>query len=203
MADLNVEILMDQLSCIHISEEGPFSDRDEVYITVVGDDPNDKIINARLPRYKDNDDYYEFSQGTTSSGNNWSNQDQAPVGPPRIWAGTLKPGQSANFFVILAEQDNKTLAKVRKVALAFLTNEEVKKLAEKDERAKAARAAAEKLAGLLPTQTKDDQIGAFYVEAKNQNGKLLTSWIAARLDFEEAGEFAATKINGTDKIFVF
>ena len=55
----------------------------------------------------------------------------------------------------------------------------------------------------MPTQTKDDQIGAFYVEAKNQNGKLLTSWIAARLDFEEAGEFAATKINGTDKIFVF
>ena len=163
MANLNVEILIDRLTCNALSyEQAPGNSRDEVYITVAGNTPSGQNLKSRLPRYKSGDDYYEFFQGSTSKGNSWSNQDQAPVGPPRIWAGILKPDESAKFLVKLGEQDNKTFAFL-KALFSFLDNEYVKKGAEYVSWGTKALEWVKKLASYLPINDKDDIIGAFYV----------------------------------------
>ncbi|MFN0214052.1 MAG: hypothetical protein ACKVT2_07335 [Saprospiraceae bacterium] len=203
MANLNVEILIDQLTCENISyEPGPGNNRDEVYVTVAGNTPSGQNIKSRLPRYKSDDDYYQFFKGTTAKGQSWINQDDAPVGPPRIWAGTLKPNESAKFLVALGEQDNKSIGTIINALISFLALEVVKIGAKLVPGGEIVREWAEKAAKYLPGNTKDDIIGAFCVEVKNQDGKLFTTWLATELEFEEGGEFASTKINDSDELFV-
>ena len=151
---------------------------------------------------QNNDDYYEFWKGFTAWSRKWTNQDQAPVGSPRIWAGVLKPDESARFLVTLQEQDNKDFGSIKKALDSFFDDEKVKFAAGLIPWGEKARERGKKLSKYLPTNTKDDIIGAFYVEVENQDGKLFTSWIATEIEFEEGGEFATTKINDSDEIFV-
>ena len=91
--------------------------RDEVYVFVKGSITELRegnpvqiaSVGARLPRYINNDDYYEFFNFTRGKDayTSWTNQDQAPVGKPTIWEGELVSGQTATFVVVIGEQDNK------------------------------------------------------------------------------------------------
>ncbi|MFZ4664699.1 MAG: hypothetical protein ACOYNY_47345, partial [Caldilineaceae bacterium] len=121
---MNVSLYLDSLAAVATTSTNGDGDRDEVYViaygTVTEKNGHGQMIEfastlARLPRYVDDDDYYEFSafqNNTMSDYGSWTNQDQAPVGPPIIWEGQLASGQSAQFTVIVAEQDNKNISDI-------------------------------------------------------------------------------------------
>jgi hypothetical protein len=114
------EVELSTLVADHITDEpGPFNSRDETYVVVRGQTPIG-AADAYLPRYGNDDiDYYEFWNGTSRDETTpWTNQDQVDVGYPRIWNGTLQPGQTAGFEVAVMEQDDKNLKDVAGLATA-------------------------------------------------------------------------------------
>ena len=129
---ITVKLYVDQLVCNHITKEEAIpligsNDRDEVYLKVHASSPGEGKTNERLPLYKDNDDYYEFTKNqraTKDRPGSWTNHNQAPVGAPILWSGTLQPGEHAEVLAFIGEQDNKDLKDIKmgiQLALAGLS----------------------------------------------------------------------------------
>ena len=93
---IEVQVDNPQMACQALSpESGPNNDRDEIYMLFSGSAPNNTLVGGRLPRYAANDSYYEYWAGKVNAHEaDWTNHDQAPVGRPILWSGTLGVGQS-------------------------------------------------------------------------------------------------------------
>jgi hypothetical protein len=180
---MEVSFYIDQMAAHQVTDGDSTADRDEVYILSRGSLPGG-FISERLPRYPSGDDYYEFFTNRVAASQNlaqWTNQDQAPIGKPVFWAGHLAHNQAGAFLIILGEQDNKDLAAIKQVILGSLNvlGTVVGGIAGPAGPAvTAAVSAATAAAGSLPDTTKDDVIGAFAVQFKNNDGELQTTWLA-------------------------
>lgn len=195
---LTVKLYVDQLVCNHITKEEAIpivgsNDRDEVYIKVHASSPKEGKTNERLPLYKDNDDYYEFTKdkrATKDRPGSWTNHDQAPVGAPILWSGTLQPGEHAEVLALIGEQDNKDLKDIKmgiQGALTVLSNT----VGQVNPYVKAALEAAKAASEVMPENTKDDAIGAFHVSVRNNDGRLEAIFIAPKL-MKFTGPISAT-----------
>ncbi len=187
---LIVEVEMKGLLATQITEErGPGNDRDETYLAISGQTPQG-APDMRLPLGKDNDDYYEFTnytQRTDEPTDVWTNLDQRDVGYPRIWNGKLLVGQTAYFQVMVMEQDNKDLKRIREAAMygCDLIPTSGLPTGGADGGTSSATgmdgglsgrdaqvAGCKWLAGQIPDKTQDDVIGTFQVTVKNEDGEL-------------------------------
>lgn len=145
--------------------------------------PKEGKTNERLPLFKDNDDYYEFTKdkrATKDRLGSWTNHDQAPVGAPILWSGTLQPGEHAEVLAFIGEQDNKDLKNI-KMGLQFALAGLSKTIGKLNPVIKVALEGATAAASLMPENTKDDAIGAFHVSVRNNDGQLAAVFIAPKL----------------------
>src|SRR5258706_10313077 len=193
---LTIEVLVPTLSATAITsnESGLGVKRDETYLRVTGQTPSG-IADARLPRQKDSDDYYEvFASNPLTESVGWTNQDQMDQGYPRVWNGTLMPGQVASFQIAVMEQDWKDGADLQKVVLAACDGIELGANiygAAKgvpyvpsggDSGADGGSSVSQylkdivgnckTLASRIPVQSADDLIGVFQIDVANIGGKL-------------------------------
>src|ERR1051325_3243654 len=206
---ITVKLYLDQLLCEHISQEESFpvfgnNDHDEVYIRVHRSTPRGGYNVERLPRFKDDDDYYDFKamkKATADHVGSWTNHDQVPVGAPMIWSGTLEPGQHADFLVLIAKKDNKDLKDIKsaiKGALEILSDT----VANLNPYVKAAVEAAKVLASQMPENTKYDITGRFHVSIRNHEGRLEAVWLALKEMHFGSGKKGITTLKDTDNPYV-
>ena len=206
---LTVKLYVDKLVCDHITKEVAIpvigsNDRDEVYIKVHASSPKDVKTNERLPLYKDNDDYYEFTKGqaaTQDHPGSWTNHDQAPVGAPILWSGTLQPGEHAEVFAFIGEQDNKDLTDIKRAlqgALAAISQT----AANANPFVKVALAGATAASNTMPENSADDAIGAFHVSVRNNDGRLAAVFIAPKVMKFRGPITATTTLKETDNPIV-
>jgi hypothetical protein len=183
---VNVSFYLDQIAADQMNESGPGNTRDEVYVISRGSISNQILAQERLPRYRSGDDYYEFVTGKlarSSQLSDWTNQDQAPIGRPVLWNGSLEHQQSGEFVILIMEQDNKDWPAIRGGILAGLdAASAVATAAGAGAPITAAIQAAKTLANGFPNNTGsgdvDDVIGAFSVRFTNNDGELQTVWVA-------------------------
>jgi hypothetical protein len=197
-----VELAIDSLTCdVHTDESGSGALRDEVYVRVAGQTPAGHVA-QRLPFSASGDGYYQFFQpqvSTRATPTSWTDERERVVPYPRLWAGSLAPGATADFVVFLGEQDNKSLDDViepLRVALARIEG------LVPDPIVRAAVAAALPLLGAIPTRESDDVLGAFTVRLENRAGTLAATWIAARDVAPGSPEASSTTIENTSDPYV-
>jgi len=151
------------MTCVQSTEPG----RDEVYFRIHGNSSHG-LFSRRLPR---DDDYYEFNSDQTNNQNqHWTNQDQAPVGRPVLWAGHLDEGQGAEVVVFIAEQDNKELGVLRDIAKAALAALKAAGTFGGSPLATAALQGAEQLVDQIPDVRTHGIIGLFSFHFRNVPG---------------------------------
>ena len=197
----------DQTTNSDFPTKGP-EDRDEVYVSVFGQDLTTFGINHRLPSvHGTNDDYYGIRTGNVKSvgaPESWINQQGHIVQNPILWRGELAEGERAGFLVLVREQDNElagTTAEILKLifgACKVIAGPIAE--ASKDPNAKAVEEGckhAEDLADNLPKNDKHELIGAFYVTVENVGGRLQTTYLAANSELVD-GNTAVTRIMGFD-----
>jgi hypothetical protein len=175
---IEVQVDIPQMACLALSpESGPNNDRDEIYILFSGIAPNNELQGGRLPRYVANDSYYEYWVGKVNRhDSDWTNHDQAPVGRPILWTGTLGVGESADFLVTIMEQDNSSIGVLKDLLKIGLDTADA--LAGSNATAKAIITTARQLATYLPESKGHDFIGAFSMRVTNAAGKLETTFVA-------------------------
>ncbi len=200
MADQTLDVYFHELICDNITDEsGTGRKRDEVYIRIVGRTPSSNI-SARLPRSHHGDDYYQFFDHQVSNVDNpknWRVQDDAIVGEPQIWSGRLKPGEKAEFFIVILEQDNADIQPVVAALKAGL-NESANKVGN-DPIAAGAVAAAQEFVNQLP-DFNHDVIGAFYLKISNINNgaDLQTEWVPLKEVYFQNLQGSTTFLNSDD-----
>src|SRR5262245_32074490 len=98
---LRVQISMDQLECIRMTERNILKKNrgDEVYLVVAGKAPSG-LINKRLPGDKD---FYRFKKGQKAGATGWKNKDGKEVGRPVLFSGTLRPGEHVRLTMLMME----------------------------------------------------------------------------------------------------
>ncbi len=197
--DVKVEVYVDNMTCTQPSDSTALNDRDEVYAQVQADGYG-LSRNWRLPTYGPDDDYYEFFTNSTSNTTNfnlWTNQDQAPVGRPLLWSGTLPNFQPAQFLVVLREQDNKFLSTLKSALSVAIPAAQAAVVPFVPEAA-GVFSGASGLANAIPDIRADDVIGVFSVRVRNHYGQIRAEWVAVNnINFGVAGmaKAAITSIN--------
>jgi hypothetical protein len=159
--------------------------RDEIYIVVRGTTPAGAYSPPRLPR---EDDYYEFWSGTHGTEQGWTNKDEQKQSRPSFWKGSLAPGESADFVIHIAEQDNADLGKIKRAvdeilkAISAAASDRNRSDSGSGDSSEATRRAFEQAArtaaSLIPEIDSHDYIGTFGANVTNQDGRLVVDWRA-------------------------
>ena len=178
---IDVQVDIPKMQCVALSpESGPNNDRDETYILFSGKTPT-TLEGGRLPRYVANDSYYEYWVGKVNDNDaDWTNHDQAPVGRPVLWTGTLGNGESAEFLVTVMEQDNNDIGILKELLETGLNAADG--IFGNNATAKAIITTARGLAKYLPESKGHDFIGAFAIQVANVEGQLQTNFIPIHCD---------------------
>lgn len=170
------EVYLDFLRANNTTETGS-NDRDEVYMEVMAEIPGGRPVYSRVPRGKDDDDYYGFSTGqeaTAEAINTWVSHDGAYMGKPMFYVGSLQDGESVEILVTFQEQDNKSVGAIKGPLVATLN---AAALIATDPTVVAVLKGGALLAGQLPETKSDDVIGGFMVRVSNAGGVLTKTWV--------------------------
>jgi len=183
---LDVQVYIAQIQCVALSQEnGPNNDRSEIYILFSGKSPAGRAC-GRLPRCVADDSYFEYWVGKVNDNDaDWTNHDQAPVGRPVVWTGTLQAGEYAEFVVAVIEQDNQDIGTVEQMLKAAFNAADT--LPGSNMTANAIITAARGLAEELPESKGHDIIGAFAIQVANVEGQLQTTFVPIQGEMAPAG----------------
>ncbi len=186
----DIQIEIPQMTVNSTSSTPGDGDRDEVYMDISRIGPGTDTRQKRLPYI---DLAYEAKNGQTVFENAWTDEDEKHRTNPMLWAGILEHGQTVTLAVKIGEEDNGTLADVRKglqTALDAIADVAATVPGYGTVVAAVAKAGSA-AAGLMPQNSSDDVIGFTTVQLWNKCGNVQSAWVTFhKKSFGEAGSIS-------------
>jgi len=186
----DIQIEIPQMTVNSTSSTPGDGDRDEVYMAISRIGPGTDTRQKRLPYI---DLAYEAKNGQTVFENAWTDEDEKHRTNPMLWAGILEHGQTVTLAVKIGEEDDGTLADVRKglqTALDAIADVAATVPGYGTVVAAVAKAGSA-AAGLMPQNSSDDVIGFTTVQLWNKCGNIQSAWVTFhKKSFGEAGSIS-------------